>query len=308
MKRFLLFAGMLSLIIGFAFLVGCSDDDDDNGTTGPVPGDPNDPQFQIASDIIGEGFLEHDNTILTLSLLLSLDVPQKSSPDWLAKPAAVAQFPDSLDYSYSYSNFWHVFTVYARYIETEMEVSDTLIYTGIDSLRFTFLGTPVESPDLATGMDIRAHFDADLSMSNGNALITTDASFGLTATPDTTLLLNGTSADTFDGYFQEADTACEVYMTSNQTATNVNIDLAFPECPLGGTINVNASLDVACMADTVPVEFSGAWTVLFVFNNGTSITVTYTSGNNYWTETIPCETAVKKRGVRGIMRRLYEQL
>jgi hypothetical protein len=233
-------------------------------------------------------------------------VPQKSTPGWLSKPNAIEPYLDSLYYTYTYSDFWHIFTVYARLIETEMEVSDTLIYTGTDSIRFRNPLGPVPGPDLATAMDIHAHFGAEFTMMNGFALVTSDASFELTVAQDTTLVVNGTSADTLNGYFQEADTTCEIYMTSNQTATNVVIDTF--ECPTGGTINVDATLDISCMADTIPLELSGAWNVLFVFNDGISVTVTYTSGNNYWTETIPCYESVKARGIPGIMRRLSEQL
>jgi len=308
MKRFLLFAGILLLILGFAFIVGCSDDDDDNGVTGPTPGDPNDPEFIMASDIIGEGFLDHDNTILELSFFLVDYIPGKSIPGWLTKPTAVEQYLDSLDYTYSYSNYWHVFTVYARLIDFGDLDNDTLIYTGVDSLRF---GNPegyMQYPDpTTTTLDIRAHFDAEFDMNDAYAVISSDVAFTVTGSPEEEIVINGTSADTLDGYFQNADTTCDMYMTSNQTATNLTIDPdAMYDCPSSGTLDVNATLDISCMADTASMEFSSAWTITFTFNDGT-ITIRYVSGGNVWTITEQCDPYYVKRGIAGVLKRLSER-
>lgn len=308
MKKIILTLLAISLIAGLVFIVGCSDDDEEK-ITGPTPGDPNDPEFQMVSGLIGEGFVEHDQTILELSLMLMqmIPAPVKHGGENAFKSAGIAQVVDSLDYSYSYSEFWHIFTVYARLIDAQAEFTDTLIYTGIDSMKFSNAAGPVADPNLATAMSIRAHFDAEIVAVDGVVLVSSDASFDITVVFMEGLLINGTSADAVDAYFQNADTTCEVSMTSTQIATGIAMPYA-PEtdCPAAGTINVAATLDISCMADTAQfVDVSGAWTVGFIFD-GATMTINYSNGSNYWTVTEECEPLVI--GLGSIIRHMSEQL
>lgn len=301
MKKIVLLLAMLVGAIGFILVGGCSDDDD-GGVTGPTPGDPNDPQFLMVSEVIGEGYLEHDYMILELSLLLPSLIPGKGAENNLFTPPAIAQELDSLDYTYSYSDFWHIFTVYARIVDGDVELTDTLIYAGIDSLQFSDAEGPVEDPNLATRVDIHAHFEAEINTTDAQGQIRTDAFFNLTALPFQGLVINGTSSDSLSAYFQEADTTCEVTITTSQTATSLLLAMdPTYDCPASGSINVAAAVDFACVADTDSLDFSGNWTVNFVFN-GATITVTYTSGNNVWTATIPCDP-VAKTGLFGAIGR-----
>lgn len=291
MKRFPVFLLAAVLVIGPAIIIGCSDDDEDQ-ITGPTPGDPNDPEFLMVSDILGEGFLDHDYNILGLSLLMMEYVPSKGSGKNPFKYDKAAQYIDSLDYTYSYSDFWHTFTLYVRMVEGDLIASDTIIYTGVDSMRFRNPLGPVADPDSATMLDVHAHLDAELLMMDGYSVLSSHVQYVVTAVSMQGLVIDGTSSDTLDGYFSEADTACTVSMTTSQTAADVLINpYSAYDCPMSGIISVGAALDIGCVADTASWDFSGSWTARFVFNDG-QITATYTSGNNVWTVTIPCETQI----------------
>ena len=66
MKTVLFVAGILLTGIGLIVISGCGDDD----PTSPVElteGNPNDPAYEIVSDIIGQGNFEFDLTLLELS-------------------------------------------------------------------------------------------------------------------------------------------------------------------------------------------------------------------------------------------------
>ena len=291
MKRILMVLVAMLALLAFAWFAGCSDDDDDGGgATGPTPGSPDDPQYQMVSDMIGEGFLDHDERILELGLNMMFLVPDKTDGNGLLKSMQPAQGPDSLSTTYEYSeaDFWHIFNIYARYVEVDFETSDTLIYTGIDSLRFSNPLGYVRDPDSATGMETHAHFDVELYASGANAMIVSDASYTVTGVENVGLVISGIASDSLDGTFMDADTTCSVILTTDQTATDLVYDLfATYDCPSSGDINIGAHFDVACVMDTSLFSFENNWTVRFIFN-GSDITVTYNNGTNIWTDTLDC--------------------
>jgi hypothetical protein len=308
MKKLLLMLLALALAIGLIVVIGCSDDDDET-PAGPTVGDPNDPEFMIASEMLGEDFIEHDFTILTLSILLTdyIPAPGKSGKKTPFRVTGITQVPDSLSYEYSYSDYWHIFAVYARFVEPQGETNDTLIYTGTDSLRFGNASGPMPYPDeTTTAFDIRAHLDAAISTEGGYIEVASHASFDMAVAIFQPFVINGTSSDTVEAYFETVDTACVVAMTSNQTATNLTISPYGDECPTAGTLNVAATLDIDCLVGDpgTPLVFSSAWNVLFTFS-GTTITITYTNGNTVWTVTAMCDGSASPAN---IVRNLSEHL
>lgn len=290
MKRLILMLLAMGLAIGLIVVVGCSDDEEQK-PAGPTVGDPNDPEFQMASEFIGQDFIEHDFTLamIAIQLIDSIPVPRQSEKGGESpfKATGIAQDIDSLAFEYSYSEYWHIFNLYLRLVEPQGDYTDTLIYAGIDSLRFSDDTGYVQYFEAGNSIEIRAHVDGLISTLDGYVEIMSDAAFDVDFLTALTIMIGGTSADSVDAYFEDADTSCAVSMTSNQTATGLTINLLSNDCPSAGTINVAATLDIDCLLGETPMQFSSAWNVLFAFS-GTTITVTYTNGNTIWTITEQC--------------------
>jgi hypothetical protein len=305
MKKLLLTLLAMTLIAGMVFILGCSDDDEDKGT-GPVAGDTADVEFQVMSELLGDGILDHDGNILFLSIWLMDIIPGKSDGYNPFKPLAPAQDLDSLSWTYNSSNFWHIFSVTAVFIDSHGEGMgvDTLTYIGIDSIRFVGPLGPMLYPDTTvTTIDIRAHFDVEISSENASVTISTDASFDLTEA-DMGIYVNGTSSDSGSIYISDEEINCEVDYTTNQTVTDLYLDyyaIMGEGCPLGGTISVVASVDIGCVSDTMSVDITGTWWLTFTFNDG-MITATYTNGQIIWTVTEPCYDGGAKKSIWGISR------
>jgi hypothetical protein len=306
MKKVLLIMLALTVVVGLALIVGCSDDDDEKLPTGPIAGDPDDPEFIMVNDIISNGILDNDAILLQLASLLALNTV-KSDQTVPFKIAGPDQSLDSLDFTYSYSEFWHIFDVYARFVDTDVNPPDTLIYIGTDSIRFLSLEGPVQDYASAIGMDIVSHFDIDVIFEDGYALITTDAGFNLMATGIYTAVVSGTATDSLYLMATDADTVCEMSMTTTQTTSALELNTGDVDCPTGGSIVVDAGVEISCTADTASMDYSSSWHVVVTFGEG-QVTLTYTSGNTIWTVTEPCNTKNSISGIAGAVRRVGEQL
>jgi len=315
MKRLICYFLMAGILVGLVLTVGCSDDDD-KGTTPLTPGDPDDPQFLMARGVLGEGLMSNDGAIIDLAMILTGEIPPKAGYDNPFKPQAVTQF-DSLSYTYSYNNFWHIFSVLAVQAPWNGEGYDSLIYTGVDSLRFSNLSGPMQYPDsTTTTFNIRAHIDVHITTANtdikvnpagADATISTDASYIITGHADTALYINGTSADSLMATLAGDTITCDIELTASQTATNLYLDeIALSEeggCPRSGTLRIVSSMDLYCESETDTLDAQGVWTVLFTYDEG-MVTINFNNGVSYWVVTDQCgPTGMIKSGWSSILRR-----
>ena len=315
MKRLACYLLTVGILVSFVLIAGCSDDDN-KGTNSLTQGDPNDPQYQLVSGVVGEGLFSNDGAIIDLSMYLAGLIADKNGKHYPLKPQAPEQF-DSLSYTYSYSNFWHIFSLLA--IETMWNgVSyDSMIFTGVDSLRFHNPLGPVQYPDSTTNkLDARAHIAVHITTANtdlknpdgADALISTDASYTIAGHPDTAFYISGTSADTLAAILIGDTLACEIGLTANQTATSLYLDQialgAEGGCPRAGTLRIVSSLDMFCETDTdTLLDARGTWTIMFTFDDG-MVTININNGVNYWNESWQCGPIITaKSGWPSILRR-----
>lgn len=291
MKKALAVLLAISLLASAAYIIGCSDDDDEV-VTGPTPGDPNDPVFKLIDEIVGQGIMDYDGTIIDLSFMLADYIPGKKDSYNPFKSGAMNQLIDSMDLTYNYTNFWHTFTFYIRIVVVDIQVSDTLIYQGTDSLRFGNASGPMQYMDsTTTSMNIRAHVDADISSLETDAQMSSDVAYDMTLTENHDLYINGTSNDTLDVYLVGEQGDCQISGSTHQTASNLYLDSLTLEseggCPQGGKVTVLSTVDLACVSDTSSLDFTGNWTVTVTFNGG-MMTLNYNNGTNVWEVTVPC--------------------
>jgi hypothetical protein len=320
MKRLMYYLLMAGILVGFVLAVGCSKDDD-KGTTPATPGDPDDPLFLIVSDVLGDGLMSNDGAIIDLAMELSNQIPGKAGFYNPFKPQAPNQF-DSISYTYSYSNYWHIFSLLAIQTEWNGVSYDSMIYTGVDSLRFSNPSGPMQYPDsTTTTLAIRAHIDVEITTANtdvkispagAHAMISTDASYTITGQPDVALYINGTSANSLIASLVGDTIGCDITLTANQTVTNLYLDsLALGDqggCPRSGTLRIVSSLDLYCEGETDTLDAQGVWTVLLTFEDG-MVNVHVSNATNYWDEDEQCgPTGTTKSGWSSILNRFTEPL
>jgi len=307
MKRLFLILAAVVMVAGLMCIVGCSDDD--NKPTGPTPGNPNNSEFLLMKDLMGEGYASLDGNIIDLSLEMMDSIPDKTSSYNPFKPTAGASLFDSLVFSYTYSNFWHVFSLTAvMYTEGDDPLLvDTLTFQGVDSLRFWNASGMMQYPDTTTTtINIRAHVTMDISGQSGQAGIESDASYDLTGGPHVGLNING-AASHFMYLSAVTDTSSlHAEIDAGHTATNIYFDstaLANDDCPVSGRLAAAASIDLDYISPSDTVMIAGGWSVLFVYNDG-EVTITYTHGTNYWVVTEPCGSGLSKAGWAGLRNRI----
>jgi hypothetical protein len=295
MKRVVVILLMLAAVVGIGLVMGCSDDE--KKPTGSTPGDPTDERFLMAKGIIGPGYLDQDNRLIDLSLELGslIMLSDKSGSNHPFRPRGEKSVADSLSWEYSYSNFWHIFqvTAYLVYEFTDsMPKADTLIFAGIDSLRFGNDLGPQRYPDTSTTtLNIRAHVDADVMTEDTDVNGVKHVSYDLLA-DDWEMYVNGTTADSLQLSTIGEGWNCDITLRARQTVTGLYYDSAalvddLNDCPQAGTIRVNGFIDMGCAGDSGTFDMTGNWLIVFQFDDG-MVTATYDNGTNIWTVTEPC--------------------
>jgi len=306
MKRLFLILAAVVMVGGLMCIVGCSDDDK---PTGPTPGNPNNSEFLLMKDLMGEGYTSLDGNIIDLSLEIMDSIPDKSPSYNPFKPMAGASLFDSVVLSYTYSDFWHVFSLTAvMYNEGDDPLLvDTFTFQGVDSLRFWNGSGLMKYPDTTTTtVNIRAHVTMDITGQNGQAGTESDAFYDLTGGPHVGMYING-AASHFMYLSATTDTSSlHAEIDAGHTATNIYFDstaLANDDCPVSGRLAAVASIDLDYVSPSDTVMIAGGWSVLFVYHDG-EVTITYTHGTNYWVVTEPCSDDGSKSGWSGLRNRI----
>jgi hypothetical protein len=199
------------------------------------------------------------------------------------------------DLAYSYDNFWHIFELIGKITFTDGGGTDSLVISGIDSIRFQNSGTPVQYPDelLTDEVNFRQHFSFDAYGALGSSLEIVDHS-SLDITGESFELdiftLNGHSNDTLNMIFEsvgENPVSCNISLAAEQDLENVVIEEDL-DCPVGGTAEMTAVLDMECSDPENSFALAGTWTATWTFTSDGMVHVVISSGSNHWEDTQAC--------------------
>ncbi len=309
MKRFIFLTLAFSICFGLIWISGCSDDKSAgvDPAAGPEPVDSN-----FMNDIFGEELLMNSIHSIEVSLALLDSIPGATVKENGGLSLSVMEGEQEIIItaigSYSYENGWHVFQFDA--IVVDLEFNDTTAVSGLDSVRVSFEGSPLQFPNSQSEMDellARAHARWNsLPDSLNNAAIhhRLDVSLDFLNNNDTLINLAGTVSDTISIQDSLEQSFCQLELTLNQTMTNFQFYPSSSDtvCPESGSTTATVTLNVACTGgafDTLNVD--GTWTISATINDDNSVTITFTNGIVSWTVTEPCGGGVAaKRGWFGV--------
>lgn len=275
MKRLLALLAMAALILCFALIIGCSDDDETTNPVAKQTGDPGDPVFEAAKQAFEiADMMTGELTGIMFNVVDSIkarpDYPVMNKFDIANQEAELATDSFLLTY-HTDTKFW-----YAEIwmIDTSNNSSDTVITTLSlqDSLQFLNGNLAVQWPDSGVVNGIK-HGVAFLvsSIPGGNSVEAHQyvTIYGdLTGTGDA--VINGNSS--IDAAFSTGvvEPYCDFSMnlTSAIADVHINIDtMGTSGCPNSGSVNYTGQFDIACYGDTT-ITSTDHWSVAQTFTVG----------------------------------------
>ena len=150
-----LFLGLsIIMVMGLIFLSAC----ENNSNSTAIQGTPGEEEFGMMSEV-------SDISLNALEIAMDLS-DTVMAMGGVAKPLFKAHRINTeiLAYNslqYEYSNYWHIFVFSAVMVSSENGQTDSLIVSGVDSLRFSNSGVFVQYPDEVSTdkLDIRQHVE-----------------------------------------------------------------------------------------------------------------------------------------------------
>lgn len=297
MKKLIFLTLAFSICFGLVWISGCSDDDKSTGTNTTVAPEAVDSNFM--NSLFGEDLLMNSIQSIEVSMALLDSIPnapiKENGGQLLSLMAGDQDIIITAITSYDFVNGWHIFQFEASVVD--LGSYDTTNVIGWDSVRVSYLGTPLEFPNSQSEMDeflARAHVYWYLlpdSLHNAALHHRLDVGLNIQNNSDTLISLSGSVNDTISVQDSMNQSYCQVDLTLNQTLSNFQFYPNSPDtvCPESGTISAMVTLDVACTGgefDTLNVN--GAWTITAIINNDNSVTIRFTNGVVSWSVTEPC--------------------
>lgn len=294
MRRLSILWGITVLIISLVGVWGCSVDNDDDNPAGPGDGTELEGN-EFVEDFLGDEAIQMAQSQAMLSLELADGIITPSGAPSRFKP--YANTSDSISIvigSQVIEGDWFVMSVTATITnENDLGGTDTVYFTGTDSLRFENAGGYTTTPDSnITGLDARSHHNARIISNSDSVIAGSHNAFEFSMQPDDDILVGATAHDTLSLYVSNDTASCEFTAATNQTWTDALFTSAVienDECPPSGTIGLNSSVSAECANDNTSVNVNGSWLISVTFNDGLA-TVSYTSGDNQWSVTDTCGT------------------
>jgi len=289
MRRFALLTALFVPMLIVALLPGCGGKSTSSNLT---PGDTTSADFQFVQSFLGDGVQQSIISALDLTFILWDSIPGVSaSPRDHYRPMAL-QTGDSLSLNYNYADGWHVFSFEMR-AEDE---TDTVVMTGIDSVRFLSNGEPMQVPDsTADALDIRPHFTLEAYV-NGSSMSTDQALSVTNLTNDMLepVTVNGSSVEAATLIFADSVSSCTLAMGTHLTLNNIVTVLDGASCPTSGSLHASATIDMSCTGDGGnAADVNGSWYLTATYN-GTTATMQYSNETTVWNVTEPCGDPVVK--------------
>jgi len=297
MKKLLWLGFALMFGAAMVFMFGC-DSTSSNKETGSL----DDPEFEVISDIAGEGNFVFDMLLLDISFNLLDSIQQPLPVGRAGKFSAVDDDVTGLEIiNYKYSNFWHIFTCSVFVEEIDYPDTSTFSFTGIDSIRLANDEGYMRYEDMTTNaIDIHAHFQIVVESPDVMGEVAQHAAFHLAAQVEDAYTIDGSSNDSIMVAGMMGDAECEIGLYFDQSIDGLLIDEAVEVddvCPLQGEVVLNFTVDIFCVAENPAetLDVSGGWWAKFVFDNG-FINAVYENETTRWTFSEQCREAVGKRG------------
>ncbi|MCP4706140.1 MAG: hypothetical protein GY865_16190 [candidate division Zixibacteria bacterium] len=275
------------IVLGGLLILGC----EEQSTSPVIEGEPDDNGFEAMSELNEIG-LEVMKIPFDLSDTV-MAMGGSSSPLFKAHKVN-AEVLEYRSLEYAYSNFWHVFSFSAKLVITEDGQTDSLLISGIDSLRYKNAETIVQYPDelLTDEMDIRQHVDINVYNGDGGVLQIKDhASINVTTESFTgeVITLDGAVHDSVAIVSQDSGVQlmdCDIDLTSTQTYNDLVLDET-QDCPGSGSIGMSAAFSIDCQGDEGSLSLESAWIATYSFSNGT-VSVDIYSNGQHWQSTSIC--------------------
>jgi len=272
MKKLFVILLAAMLVIGLVFVLGCSDDDDDDGT-GPIvlpAGDINDPLFVAAWGPIEEasGQVPMGLAVMMYFLQGVLDSAAALDKGFDMKGLSTAE-PDSIWYD-EVTKYWHAEGEYAEMYwygyerdsaqfmhgGTAVQWPDTLLLTRINGGSYTIetYTMEIKSPASPNVTDTSFEFAFNGYLSGPAGAI---PSFGdVTAGGSGNMRLHEQPGKSPDEIW------CEYDIKDNFVATNIQFNILAlmmgGACPDAGTIIHNSNVTLDCDGDTT-FTHTGSW-------------------------------------------------
>lgn len=290
------FVSLLMLALLAVVGIGCGE----NSTTGPSNLVIDSTNFLVVDDVIGDDYFSSAFQSMDLSFALLDSIPFPAAPEKSAYSDFATGAEDIIISSisqYTFSNGWHIFDFEGTAYDPISQITSAV--TGTDSIQVIEDGIAVQFPqgdDFIDALKLRAHvlWQTDPTSSTGSFHHALDVEI-LRTEVDTILVISGSASDSVYAVFGEGSTVCVLDVSMNQTITALSMNSNGDECPTSGTINMSASIDLAC-TDTSSVgtsldslSISSQWLVTATVNNDGSVTVHYSDNTTQWTVTQPCE-------------------
>ncbi len=299
-KQFVALGALSALAV--VLVVSCSDDNPTNSTK--ATGSSSDSSFQLVSnqlspsnaDPVGLNWIDSLITFLPGFTPVS---PGGNVPRSLARGSVPGDAPIIVVTSFTIDTASGWITFNASVVE------GTDSFAVIDSLRFRDLTNSPVIPtgpldiDSLSGMDVRVHGNATVTDPNDftgtgtvHGSLTADViGRDLEGTLDT-VRFSGSEIDSLVGVVNDSlNGSCDITVTQSITLTNIVglVDDSTSECPLSGSAQVSATVDVDCTASQGTLVFMDTWTVTATFNGGVSATVVFENATTRWEVTEPCD-------------------
>ncbi len=275
------------LSLAAVFMFSCSDD-----SPTKAEGDLDDPEFEFMDDIFNAALTGAAEFSLELSMELSdsaASIGEIRKPRFNTFKAGKSEI-EIVELEYTYNNFWHIYEVDVRYYDDDM--ADSIVFSGIDSLRFMSEGDPVQYPDeLTDELQSRLHLNFGAYSDDESYLELahhTHFDVFVAVSESVFLQVDGEAADSLEVYYNDGDSiVCDVAVNGSMDYNNIGYGLGM-ECPIAGSAAASVSVDMECESESENFNVNGTWTANWGFDDG-DISVRVESGDTRWEYTDECD-------------------
>ena len=297
MRRFIFFTALALTIALIPWFWGCSTNDDNpaSPTDTLATGDDG---VELMQDFLGNTVVDFSFTqaLVALDLADNVLAGQGSPPRFHPFADKADGVTITINSSILDGN-WFVMSITVVATESNNEGgTDSVYYTGTDSLRFSDINGYTTTPDSNSIMMIEARSHHILNAySMGDSVIAANHNdFTFEMQPFDDILIGALTHDTTSLFVSDTNATCAVEVSNDQTWTDILVTPAVlddDECPPSGSIGIAAHVAIDCSQNSGinSISINGDWTVTGVFDDGL-ITVTYTGPNSHFTAVDTCGT------------------
>ncbi len=289
MKRILVLSLCGLVLGGIGLLVGCGDDDNATGPSWQT-GEPDDPEYVTAQQIIEEDmFIGATGFPIMMLTGPMIDMVFDSAAGEMSarEPGGDLALQSLMSLTYHPdSKYWYTYA--------GAPVSGGIV-TAVDSVQFLHASGPVQWPDSALVVGIKTGVLFIMSSDQETFLIGQQLSMMGDVVSAGDVEINGSMLLNYPLQSMATKQSLECFgevsasWQLEDVTANLNELSWGGACPSGGSIDCQLTLRAICVADSLfPVD--GDWRLVQTFAEG-EVTTIYEHNLTRWTETDSCEVA-----------------